>query len=75
MVGGCLRGGRSANSSVVAAATAATAASKTSVVLADGSRIPLILRTYWRAPASISAELASGSRPRRMVMLRHITSF
>ena len=33
---------------------------------------PLTFRTYWRAAASISSSVASGSRPRRVVILRHI---
>jgi hypothetical protein len=34
--------------------------------------MPLTLRTYWRAAASISSAVAGGSRPRRVVMFRHM---
>lgn len=57
---------------MVASAIVATAVSNTSLVAADGSRMPLILRTYCRAPASISAAVADGSSPRRIVMFLHI---
>jgi hypothetical protein len=30
------------------------------------------LRTYWRAAASISSTVASGFKPRRVVILRHM---
>lgn len=56
----------------MAAVMTSTARSNAASVLAEGWRIPLILRTYWRAPASISSGVADGSRPRRMVMFRHM---
>jgi SAM-dependent methyltransferase len=56
----------------VARVTLATAASNASSVAADGRVIPLTLRTYWRAAASISSSVAGGSRPLRVVMLRHM---
>ena len=34
---------------------------------------PLTLRTYWRAAATTSSGVAAGSRPRSVVMFRHIT--
>src|SRR5690606_22214150 len=70
--GGCLRGGSSASRSAVAAATRRTARSNASSVLAEVDVTPLTFRTYWRAPASISSGVAGGSRPRSVVMLRHI---
>lgn len=63
--------GRPANSSVVAAATLRTASSKGSAVLSDVDCTPLTLRTYWRAAASISSGVASGSSPRSVVMFLH----
>ena len=41
-------------------------------VVADVVCTPLTLRTYWRAAASISSAVASGSRPRSVVMFRHM---
>ncbi len=70
--GGCFLGGRSAMRSVVAAVTRRTARSNVSFVRSDGAVTPLILRTYWRAAASISSGVASGSSPRNVVMLRHM---
>ncbi len=71
--GGCFRGGRVASSSVVASVIRATASSKASPVAADGFCTPLTLRTYWREAASISSGVATGSSPRRVVMLRHMS--
>ena len=72
--GGACRGGRSANSSSVAAATFATARSTASAVRAVTVCTPPTFRTYWRAAARISALVASGWRPRRMVMFRHMAA-
>src|SRR5205823_8802710 len=73
--GGWRRSGSSLRSVVVAAATAATARSKTTSAPAGGRVVPLTLRTYCRAAASISAAVAGGCSPRRIVMLRHIRIF
>lgn len=70
--GGTLRGGSSASRRVVIAVISATARSNGSSVAADSDCTPLILRTYWRAPASISSGVAAGSSPRSVVMLRHM---
>ena len=70
--GGCRRGGNSAKSSVVASSTWRTARSTASSVRDEGDWTPLTLRTYWRAAASISCDVASGCSPRRVVMLRHM---
>src|SRR6266487_3358621 len=70
--GGWRRGGRSLSTSAVTRATVATARSNASSVAAVGRVIPLTLRTYWRAAASISSLLAGGSRPRRVVMFLHM---
>jgi len=70
--GGCLRGGSEASSRVVIAVTSATAVSKASALAAVGRVTPLTLRMYCRAAASISSEVAAGSRPRSSVMFRHI---
>ena len=56
------------------AVTSATAASKASTLAAVGRVMPLTLRTYWRAAASISSAVAAGSRPRSSVMFRHMKS-
>ena len=72
--GGTLRGGSSARSSRVAAATAVMAFSMAASVRADGAWMPPTLRTYWRAAASISSDVAWGSRPRRVVMFRHMSA-
>ena len=53
-------------------ATMATACSNASSVPAVGRVTPLTLRTYWRAAASISSAVATGSRPLRVVILRHM---
>src|SRR6266508_2677003 len=71
-LGGWRRGGRSRSSSAVTRATVATARSNDSSVAAVWRVIPLTLRMYWRAAASISSLVAGGSRPRRVVMLRHM---
>ena len=73
MGGGCLRGGSWLSSSLVAVATRRTAASNAGAVAGVGFCTPLILRTYWRAAASISSGVADGSRPRSVVMFRHMT--
>jgi len=70
--GGCLRGGSSASSAADTSVTAATARSNASTVAGEGFWTPLILRTYWRAAASISSGVACGSRPRSVVMFRHM---
>src|SRR6266487_573265 len=70
--GGWRRGGRSLSTSAVTRATVATARSNASSVAAVRRVIPLTLRTYWRAAASISSLLAGGSRPRRVVMFLHL---
>src|SRR5438270_2805033 len=54
------------------AAISATAASNGSRVLSLRVWTPVTLRTYWRAAASISSGVARGSRPRSVVMLRHM---
>ena len=66
--GGCLRGGREARSDVVALVICFTARSKASSVAGDVDCTPLTLRTYWRAAASISSGVATGSSPRSVVM-------
>jgi hypothetical protein len=58
----------------VAAATARTACSNTGSAGAEGARIPLTLRTYCLAAASISVSVATGSRPRSTVMFRHMAA-
>ena len=58
----------------MASATNATACSKAASVAADVFCTPLTLRTYWRAAASISAVVAGGAKPRRVVMLRHMAA-
>ncbi len=52
--------------------TSATAVSKASTLDPEGRVIPLTLRTYWRAAASISSGVAAGSRPLSSVMFRHM---
>ena len=56
----------------MAPATARTASANASSLPADGDLTPLTFLTYWRAAASISSRVAGGSRPRRMVMFRHM---
>ena len=56
----------------MASATLRTASSKAGAVLSDVVWTPLTFRTYWRAAASISSAVASGSRPRSVVMFRHM---
>lgn len=58
---------------MVTAVISATARSKAPSVAADVDWTPLILRTYCRAPASISSDVAAGSRPRNVVMFLHIS--
>jgi len=70
--GGSLRGGRAVSTWAVAALIRATASSKAASVADEVFCTPLTLRTYWRAAASISSGVAGGSRPRRVVMLRHM---
>src|SRR5580658_3711614 len=72
--GGWRRGGRSPSSSAVASETLRTARSKASSERAETEATPLTLRTNWRAAASTSAGVAAGSRPRKVVMLRHMSS-
>jgi len=60
-------------SSVVAMATILTARSKAASLSRLTFWTPLTLRTYCRAAASISSEVAIGSSPRRVVMLRHMS--
>ena len=72
--GGCRRGARPASSRVVISVTSATAVSKGSTLTPDGRVMPLTLRTYWRAAASISSGVAAGCRPRSSVMFRHMTT-
>jgi IclR family acetate operon transcriptional repressor len=57
---------------VVASVTRCTASSKASWETAEVACTPLTLRTYWRAAASISSAVAAGSRPRNVVMFRHM---
>src|SRR5215211_4136974 len=71
-LGGWRRGGRPDSTSAVARVTVATACSNAASVAGVGRVTPLTLRTYWRAAASISSVVAGGSRPRRVVMLRHM---
>jgi deoxyribodipyrimidine photo-lyase len=51
-----------------------TASSMAGLVRAVGVLTPPTLRTYWRAAARTSSSVAGGSRPRRVVMLRHTPS-
>lgn len=55
----------------VAPSISATAASKASAFLAEGSRKPDTFRTNWRAAARISSSVA-GSAPRSVRILLHI---
>lgn len=50
----------------------ATARSNASDVRSVGACTPLTLRAYWRAAAVTSSAVAGGSRPRSVVMLRHM---
>lgn len=70
--GGTLLGGRAVSTWAVAALIRTTASSKAASVAEEVFCTPLTLRTYWRAAASISSGVAGGSRPRRVVMLRHM---
>jgi enoyl-CoA hydratase len=56
----------------VAAVTTRTARSNASAVRSDVACTPLTFRTYWRAAASISSGVATGSRPLSVVMFRHM---
>jgi hypothetical protein len=70
--GGRCRWGSSASNSTVAAATLRIALSKVGSVRLEGVCNPLTFRTYCRAAASISSAVASGCRPRRVVIFRHM---
>ena len=70
--GGWRRGGNCSRRSAVASATRRIARSSAGSVAGEGAWTPLTLRTYWRAAASISVGVAGGSRPRSVVMLRHM---
>ncbi len=70
--GGAWRAGSSLSRSAVAFRTRCTALSTACSVRADVDCTPLTLRTNWRAAASISSAVASGCKPRRVVMLRHM---
>ncbi len=54
------------------AVTSVTATSNGSRVLSLTFWMPLTLRTYCRAAASISSDVADGSSPRSSVMFRHM---
>lgn len=66
------RSGSSASTWAVAPATAATAALNASRVTSVTFPMPVTLRMYWIAAASISSGVAGGSSPRKVVMLRHM---
>jgi hypothetical protein len=70
--GGWRLGGSPAKRTRVASVIWATASSKAGAVAAEVDCTPLTLRTYWRAAASISSGVASGDRPRSVVILRHM---
>ena len=72
VLGGWRRAGSAAKRRVVVAVTSATAVSKASTLASVGRVMPLTLRTYWRAAASISTAVAGGSSPRSSVMFRHM---
>jgi hypothetical protein len=72
MVGGDFRGGRLRRTSVVAAAIDAMAAANAGCASPAGVVTPVILRTYCLAAATISSDVAGGSRPRSGVMFRHM---
>ena len=59
VAGGCLRGGSASSRSAVTAATSATRRTP------PAGLIPLTLRTYWRAAASISSAVAAAQPPLR----------
>jgi len=56
----------------VTAATSSTARSNASAFAWDGFCIPLTLRTYWTAAASISSCVVGGSKLWRVRMLRQM---
>jgi hypothetical protein len=56
----------------VIAATSAEAEAIAVSTAALGRVIPVTLRTYWSAAASISSGVAGGSSPRSSVMFRHM---
>src|SRR5690606_27782334 len=70
--GGWRRAGSSASRSAVIAAISLAAACMRSLTAAFGFEMPLTLRTYCKAAASISSRVAGGSRPRSSVMFRHM---
>src|SRR3989440_4740504 len=72
--GGWRRGGTSASNCSVMAATSRAASSIRFANAALGFAIPLTLRMYCRAAASISSRVAGGSSPRSSVMFRHIAA-
>ena len=49
-----------------------TALSKASSVFFEVDWTPLTFRTNWRAADSISSSVAAGSRPRSVVIFRHM---
>lgn len=51
-----------------------TATSKAAVLSRLGFVVPLILRTYWTAAATISSSVAGGLKLWRVRMFRHIVS-
>src|SRR3712207_6307869 len=61
-----------ASSRAEASATSATARSKTSWLACEGFVVPLILRTYCRAAARTSSEVAGGSKLWSWRMFRHM---
>mgnify|MGYP006969323791 CR=1 FL=1 len=63
---------RASRSRAVLAATSATAASKAASRRDEGVRIPLTLRTYWRAAASTSSVVTAAPGRRSGLMLRHM---
>src|SRR2546430_5691191 len=70
--GGWRRGGTSASNCSVMAATSRAASSIRFANAALGFAMPLTLRMYCRAAASISSRVAGGSSPRSSVMFRHM---
>ena len=72
VAGATRRDGSSSRRAAVAAATSATARSTASSLRAETAESPATFRTYWRAAALTSSDVAGGSSPRRTVMLRHM---
>src|SRR2546430_5720822 len=70
--GGWRRGGTSASNCSVMAATSSAASSMRLANASLGFAIPLTLRMYCRAAASISSRVAGGSSPRSSGMFRHM---